>query len=626
MSESKSSTAPPNFSRAELIWLVAAILFGGFLRLGYSGRMAIEHFDEGVYASNFWLGSSGDGTYPMQHLYAPPLLPMAIEWTMIVVSLMGFEPTGFVPMIPSLVAGIATIPSIWWIARRWFGPLAGLISAWFVSTSDFHACYSRAALTDVPVCLFILWGVYFISRSFEVIARTKPQVVERGKKKTSAPPITPWREIALAGFFTGLAWWTKYNGWLPLVIGLAGGGLWQILTPGVDRQIVRVIRSWTLIALIAFLVWSPVLWGLQSQGGYASVAANHRGYVVGVKGWAQSALRQIQVVGMYDNLLGMVTEPFIRSQREQFSETTVAERLQHQARLLASSGPTAALDTHSFLPYVIYLQSYLVPIGMLVLAGLSFFWKRSNYHEPEFQIARCLVFAWFCGMTVTTPLYHPYPRLVFPWLLSVWLSIAAFLQLFAAGISSPQHRLRNLGGLGILIMVWLASNSFVRCLCETSHNFRDRNGLQNATATFAKVLAKKLDVNEVAEKNVVTFVWGEPAVVFGLRAHRITYAIPTQSLRPPQLPKSLRSFIVFGKQASESAEFAEMGHVRKDFDFCGTERLSPSHLVLMDSFDGSRDEFELFWRPDVNRENGPGIVNFRGDAEIPKLWMYEILR
>ena len=45
--------------------------------------MAVEHFDEGVYASNIWFGPEAGYQYPMRRLYAPPLLPSLIEWSLI---------------------------------------------------------------------------------------------------------------------------------------------------------------------------------------------------------------------------------------------------------------------------------------------------------------------------------------------------------------------------------------------------------------------------------------------------------------------------------------------------------------------------------------------------------------
>ena len=314
MRSPSATPAPPStiertISRTEWLWLLGAVLFGAILRLSFPGRMAVEHFDEGVYASNFWFEVEQGGEYPARHLYAPPLLPMAIEWTMIVASLCGIKPTGFIPMIPSLIAGLVTIPSLWWVGRRWFGPSAGIVAAWLVAASDFHASYSRAALTDVPVCLFMLWGVYFIW-----------QALQSGTR----------RDILLAGLFTGLAWWTKYNGWLPLAIGLSGGAAWQLSLPRADRRLRQFFTRWLLVALTAFVIWSPVLWGLQKHGGYAAVAANHRQYVGNLddfERWCDTALSQMRTIGAYDNWFGALHEAFgeirdhqLRAQQESTHE------------------------------------------------------------------------------------------------------------------------------------------------------------------------------------------------------------------------------------------------------------------------------------------------------------------
>ena len=167
MPPSPSRIEPPPVSRAEWWWLGGAVLLGVILRLSFPGQMAIEHFDEGVYASNFWFGEDEGYEYPARHLYAPPLLPLVIEWTMIIVSLCGFRPTGFVPMIPCLVAGLATIPSMWWVGRRWFGPTAGLITGVGVCLHAFgmwdkHRLEARSATDSASwiVAVYrICWGL-----------------------------------------------------------------------------------------------------------------------------------------------------------------------------------------------------------------------------------------------------------------------------------------------------------------------------------------------------------------------------------------------------------------------------------------------------------------------------------
>ena len=84
---------------AEWLWLGGALLLGAVLRLSLLGRIAVEHFDEGVYSSNLWF-ESGTG-YPARYLYGPPLLPMVIEWVMIVVSFVGSHRPGLFPRFPA---------------------------------------------------------------------------------------------------------------------------------------------------------------------------------------------------------------------------------------------------------------------------------------------------------------------------------------------------------------------------------------------------------------------------------------------------------------------------------------------------------------------------------------------
>src|SRR5579872_1697517 len=149
MSDDPPSTIEPASTRrsgaAEWLLVVALFLTGLVLRSAYPSRLAVEHFDEGVYASNiFFSGEKGDEHYPDQHLYAPPLLPFLIEYTMLLLG-----PSNFAPMVVNIIAGSMTVPLVWWVGRRWFGPTAGLASATLVALSDVHIFFSRTALTDV---------------------------------------------------------------------------------------------------------------------------------------------------------------------------------------------------------------------------------------------------------------------------------------------------------------------------------------------------------------------------------------------------------------------------------------------------------------------------------------------
>src|SRR5579872_2297028 len=120
-------------------WLVAAVCLTGFvLRAAWPSRLAVEHFDEGVYASNiFFLDDPQVPVYPDQHLYAPPLLPVAIQYAMIF-----FGTSNVAAIAVNIIAGSLTVPLVWWVGRQWFGPMAGLASATLVALNDVHIFFS----------------------------------------------------------------------------------------------------------------------------------------------------------------------------------------------------------------------------------------------------------------------------------------------------------------------------------------------------------------------------------------------------------------------------------------------------------------------------------------------------
>src|SRR6187401_249796 len=70
-------------TRREWVLLGAVLAAGIALRALALSRSAVEHFDEGVYASNLYF-SGPEYAYPLQRYYAPPLLPALIETGMII--------------------------------------------------------------------------------------------------------------------------------------------------------------------------------------------------------------------------------------------------------------------------------------------------------------------------------------------------------------------------------------------------------------------------------------------------------------------------------------------------------------------------------------------------------------
>src|SRR4029078_1371889 len=162
--------------------------------------------------------------------------------------------------------------ALWWLGRSCFVPEVGLSAAAFIALSDFHVMFSATALTDV------LLGFWLVL-AFDAIARSLLH--------------SDVRWAIGGGLFTGLAWWTKYNGWLPLAIEAAALPLlWLLLRPP-PRRLFQCLLCFGLTAAVALVIWAPFYYSVQSQGGYGPIAANHARYFVGFSGWFDAAARQI---------------------------------------------------------------------------------------------------------------------------------------------------------------------------------------------------------------------------------------------------------------------------------------------------------------------------------------------
>src|SRR5207237_3264484 len=50
-----------------------------------------------------------------------------------------------------VVLALAGVAAAWWLGRRAYGPLAGLVAAAFTAVEATHVAYSHMAVTDVPL-------------------------------------------------------------------------------------------------------------------------------------------------------------------------------------------------------------------------------------------------------------------------------------------------------------------------------------------------------------------------------------------------------------------------------------------------------------------------------------------
>jgi dolichyl-phosphate-mannose-protein mannosyltransferase len=580
----------PRAGRKEWALVGIILLLGIMVRVAFPSHWGIDHFDEGVYSSHLPPGPQGHGPYPLLHLYAPPLVPALLDWVQ------RLFPEWKSPEIAAGIAcGCLTLPLVWWITRSWFGPVAGLVALALAATSDVHALFSRTALTDPWLLLLLLLAVFFLERA----VRTGGLV-----------------DVVAAGLLTGVAWWTKYNGWLPLAIGATAIGLQTLATKQwIPRQ---AAASWLGVAAIASILFAAQLQLLQGDGyRYADISANHARYVVGLTGWPESLLHQYANLRWLDGALSRVVGPLL------IGLVTILGPLESRRRWLglviaSMIGATFALaGAISILPCLAIL-----PLASTVVA-----WWRAG-RQPTWP--ECFLAAWLVGLSFATPNYHPYTRLTLPWLAACWIaagwsvsqiveSLAAdsppkMLQKFAK-LFAHQPRPAALAAMALFMIACAIALPRLRIIGVPA--WRDRGDLRRASLVLYETATTTLGVDTPA----IFLTYGEPAVYHALsrdermhdrerRALAPVADIPTRDLDTP-------TFVITGPHSRYDSSLERWltpnpADSAVHLELIASEAFAPSDVIWLDlvdprQFSGARNQRQMELRcyrvrpPSANR-------------------------
>ena len=550
-------------------------LVAALLRTSAPSRIAVEHFDEGVYASNVWCPDE-DYSYPDRHLYAPPGLPRVIEeihlW---------FQASDLSSIAPSLLAGILLVPLLGLLARDWLEEPAARAAVLLAVFSDVHILYSRTALTDVTWLTWLILALWALHRA---ILSGRPALV------------------GTAGLATAAGWWTKYTGWRPLAIAVTG----IVAVPATGR---RPHPGWTTwlkrlaaITAITAITISPLFVLLQDTGGYTAVTDNHARYVVGLAGWFESAVSQANHMAAFESLLtvaGVALACCLSTTRpERFTWNAIRPRL---PMTVAAAGLVAIAS----FPALVLAAAFSTLRDAVI--------RLKNPCPDEQQAGRPLAWAmlaaWWISMTLVTPLYHPYPRLVLPWLVAGWLLLGH--QLARRGtLRSPGASSTNTGWF--LPLVALVGAVLLLLAIPSRFVSRGIPALEPRTS-IARLADDMVAVvtRQVPEGEVVIRVWGEPALFFQLsnRSPRRLLMQPAGGLkviregeRPPEIPV----FLAFGPHALDGQ--AATPDLVQAYKLQETFQVTPGLQVRRNQPPARRDQpmtFHLYrWQlnRDVSRE------------------------
>jgi 4-amino-4-deoxy-L-arabinose transferase-like glycosyltransferase len=359
--------------------ILLLILAGGLLvRIGPPGSLAIDHFDEGIYAlAGQWIYQPGGLTRldPTVIPYGPPVTSVLIG---IATFLLG-GPSDFAAILPGIICGTLSILIAFQFCRRIFGETEGLIAASLIAFSGMAVAFSRTALTDTPLLLFWLMAI------------------QSGLKFLEKPGL---KYAILMGMTVGLCQLTKYNGALTGIIisatALLEYGISFIQKKSESRIFVRQILFGIFGALVAFAVYLPWLLYVEKHGGYRSLMNHHSGYISPLMQWPDNFKMQLVQAWAFDQFFIMKIMLVLLIMTIYMIDLNQKKKDAATPRKLAYFSPL--LITFLFIPNAGWF------ISLLMLPRLL----KSN------QTGARLLCTWFLLMSVITPFYHPYARLWLP--------------------------------------------------------------------------------------------------------------------------------------------------------------------------------------------------------------------
>lgn len=457
--------APSRPARVDLVLLVALTLAGWCFRESAGG---LDHYDSGAYARSAAAVAEGrfpEGLHPHQHFLSPPayfgLCGLLMKF---------FGVSEQVLFAVSAVFGALTIPLVWLAGRLWWGREAGFASAWLLLFSEFHVLFSRAALTDVMFAFWLLAAVVLFSLA---------------ERRASL------RLALAAGAAMGIAWNTKYHGWFAGVA--AAAALLPHLRPFDRARILATAGRLAAAAAVAAALYVPWFLHVQGQeGGYARLAEEHARFLAEAARFPRHAWIHAQTQSWLEGAWTLWSVMFA---------------LGWSARSLARPGSGAKPSSWMVLVPLAGLGLACAAGGSAVVAilgalgGLVALRRWRATPEP---LALALLF------TVTTPLYHPYARLLLPWWILAILLAGSLVQRLGEWAASPAAARRLAlasGGVAILALGISAAAGSLRNPFEGGMSRLDATGLREAA----------FELGRLAEDRGATIaVVGEPSLVYYL--------------------------------------------------------------------------------------------------------------
>jgi len=216
-------------ARSELLALGLVLALAAALRLpglGYGLPFALLNPDEESLVPRAWDVVHGGGPDPGWYDYPSLLILLLAPF-----QLPFDEPSYGAARGVAAAIGIAGVAAAWWLGRRAYGPLAGVVAGAATAVATVHVAYSHMAVTDV-----LLTTLVTVSLALLLGGRLE------------------W-----AGVAAGLAASAKYPGILVAVpIVLVGWGAWRRLARAAGGAALAFVLTSPFVVLHAGAAWEDV--------------------------------------------------------------------------------------------------------------------------------------------------------------------------------------------------------------------------------------------------------------------------------------------------------------------------------------------------------------------------------
>lgn len=387
----------PRLNHRTVLTIVFCV--GVILRFLNPAQIAIDHFDEGIYAqTGLWIYEPNGlrGIDPAVIPYGPPAMPVLIGLSYLILG----GPSDFAAIMPGLICGCISVLLIYQFNKRLFGTTAGLLAATFLATSGMAIAFSRSALTDAPlICIWLLTmlaGLNFLER----------------------PGL---KNAIVMGLGVGLSQLTKYNGGLTGII-IAMTVILDFISNCNDRQnavpLLRRRIAWGIVgAGIALATYAPWYQFVERHGGYQSLMRHHSGYVGTLSQWPDHLrLQWLQAWTFHQQYwpkaVLLILVVFI------WQSCRPSNAIENGGQFKIQNGMRNLILNLLLLSLVFVLPNACWTVAVLMSPRL---WRSGRAGER-------LLVVWFLFMTILTPIYHPYARL---WLPTVIAGISITARFFA---------------------------------------------------------------------------------------------------------------------------------------------------------------------------------------------------